>query len=299
MIYNKARFWILRLAQDSLIGNILHMSAQAMLYVLASRFRFRFVRSSAWKKKSDTLVILAGGRTANELQQEHWRELEQYDIVPLSFGALLPVSYDFFVMEWARPQVAENQRKLFSEISRRWRSNNKFPVCIWKQPENRTNLQYLTLPVENIITLRVIANDLSVIKKVVDMMVLFRLGKLFFFQTGGSLSAILIAARSKGYKRIVFVGVDLQNRHYFFDDNPKYEHIGLSNPFDLLGQPDRGITHRVAANFGDLSHFLDRLEASAGSEVQLLTSSRNSALAARWPIYEFRRAPETRNVQGK
>lgn len=278
-----------RMDRDSVAMNLAHMAAQAAVCAASSRLRFTPLNQSGWERRSDTLVVLAGGRSAAAVTGPQWRELEQYDILALSYGGLLPVRYDLLVSEFAPPVQQPNQAALFRWISRRFAGTADKPFCLWKHPERTTCLEHLELPVVRVPTIIIPARSLATLRRMTDLVVRRGWNRRAMFQSAGSLSAILMAARTLGYGRTVLIGVDLTDRHYFFDDNPDYASAGLVNPFRLEGETDLDRTHQVATGFGDVADFAQRLEIAAGPSMQLMVGSAESALARFWPVYSFGR----------
>jgi len=282
------RFILRRINRNSGFGNLVHMGAQAVTFAVASRLRFSWLDRIAWTRRSSTLVILGAGRTAGDLTPDQARELEQYDVMALSYGGLLPIRYDVLVSEFAPPAQVPNQIKLFKEVSRRAAASDAPPpLCLWKHPERVTNIEHLTLPVAYVPTIVIPAQSIDSLQRVTSRVAGLGLHRRIMFQSTGSLSALLMAARAKGYGRVIFAGVDLKDRRYFFDDNPDYVHLGLVNPFRLEGQGDLDERHQLASGFRDFAEFAHRLEVAAGPDMVLMVTSRDSALADFWPVYSF------------
>lgn len=272
--------------RNSTAVNIFHLVAQLVVFSAKSRARYSLVHSCGWQKKTDTLVVVGGGPTVNELSVEDWNRLSTYDIMGLSYGSLSPAKVDAFVCEFAPPAAQQNQIAMFQALSKRYAQSLHRPLCLWKHPERVTNIEHLSLPVSRVLTLVIPALSLSAIRKVTGLITRLKLHKLFMFQSSGSVSALVMFARAFNYRRIIFVGVDLKDRRYFFDDNPDYAHIGLENPFRMDGQPDLTKTHQVASSFGDIEDFAKRLEVAAGPLITLEVTSPSSALSDYWPLYE-------------
>jgi len=276
-----------RIDRNSTLANLFHMGLQAIKFSINSRFRYRQVLSCGWKRNSDTLFIIAGGPSVNEMNRQQWDEVAHHDTLALSYGSLVPTRIDAFVCEFAPPALAPNQIALFRELSRRHALDEHKPLCIWKHPEKRTNLENLSLPVCAVQTLVVPALERTVLSRVTEVVTRFNLHKFFCIQSAGSISAMVMFARAFSYKNVVLVGVDLVDRRYFYENNPDYAHVGLQNPFLLDGQPDLQKTHQVASSFGDIEDFARRLEIAGGPEMKLYVSSASSGLSEYWPVYTF------------
>ncbi|MFN3171101.1 MAG: hypothetical protein ACE37E_10455 [Hyphomicrobiales bacterium] len=267
--------------------NAIHLATQVIIYAIKGRFSFRSVLASGWKKTSDTLVVIAAGPSVNELSAAEWNAVSQFDTLGLSYGSLTPVQVDAFVCEFAPPSIQPNQIAMFRALSERYAQSPRKPLCIWKHPERVTNTEHLSLPVSRVLTLVIPALSLSTLSKVTDLITRLKLQRWFIFQSAGSISALVMFARAFNYTRVIFIGLDVTDRRYFFEDNPDYAHIGLENPFKLDGQPDVGKTHQVASSFGDIEDFTKRLEIAGGPTMNFFVSSKSSALSRYWPVHLF------------
>ena len=222
---------------DSLSVNLTYLAYEFLKHFFSSGFRYYKIFRLSKLRSSDTLVILGAGRTINELSVDQLDELSGYDVAGLSYSCVLPIRQTFYFYEspstHEKETMFEHANKILPVIMGNYEKGilNKL---IWKNSENKIFNTYFDLSrfvCPNVCS--ILTDNTGTIKKILKYCRKFGLDKYFLVQKRGSVAALVQFGLLLKYKKIVFVGVDLSNRKYFFENNEKYMHYDLKDPLSL------------------------------------------------------------------
>ena len=186
--------------------------------------------------------------------------------------------------------MLEHANKILPVILENHRKGN-LNELIWKNSENKIFNKYFDLSqfiCPNFCS--ILSDNSNIIKKILKYCKKHRLNKYFLLQKRGSVAALVQFAILLNYQKILFVGVDLNKREYFFENNEKYEHYGFKNPYDF----DNVYTGNVhATNDPAVSIPIIEVLRSMFEEecnMQFYVSSKNSELSKHLPLWNWLRA---------
>ena len=275
---------------NSFIFNIFYIFYLSVKNYKNSKLKFKRIDEFIQYKESDTLVILGAGASINELSKDDISILNKYDIAGLSYSCVVPMPQTFYFYETPschdKNLLDEHVKKLFPEVLKT--GEEKATRCnIWKNSESSCALDFLEI--ENFIAINVchiLANDTEVIKEIFRFFDKFKLSKFVLLQKSGSISAIINFAILLKYKKVIFIGVDLSNSKYFFDDNDNYKKYDFNNPF-LLSDEERDKTVHLTNDKSKGQPISNVIKALAEEykDVEFSTSSKSSLLSTFLPIW--------------
>ena len=277
--------------RNSMWFNITHAMIQIFSILKSTKANFDNLDAVFNSKKSETLVLVGGGKSLNEISIEQFQYLNNFDTLAVSYGILAPLNFDYFVNEHPEEGQEENQRKIFSELQKRKRNNQFLSTkVIWKSPGLYTdNLTILNeFKVFHVPSIIIKAHSTKAQKKFLSFAKQLGLLQKFLFQPAGTVSAIIIAAREFGYNRVITVGIDVENREYFFIENNNYSHLNLEDPFlsDRRKETLHNYHPTVQEN-GTPENYVKIIKEIAGKKLIVQPTSTNSALKMEFEVFKF------------
>ncbi|MDC1425240.1 hypothetical protein N8135_03575 [Oceanospirillaceae bacterium] len=280
--------------KDSIFINFMYFFYSFIRYYVSSGFRFYRIGRLSVKKTSDTLVVLGAGCTVNELSQTQVDELERYDVAGLSYSCVLPIKQRFYFYECPSYNntefIKEHVTKVIPAINRAG-EEGKLENLIWKNSQNKilnefTNMKkYLSPKVSSILT-----DNPNVISKLLKCYMKSGINNLFLIQKRGSVAALVQFGLLLKYKKIIFVGIDLNSRKYFFEDDAKYNEYGFTNPYLFDSSYNKDIHRTNDASSGIPIIDVLKIMFKSSESTTFYVSSRNSALACCLPLWEWKRS---------
>ena len=255
-------------------------------------------------RQSDTLFILGGGRTVNDLTADDWRHIGSCDSVGLNFWLIhdfVPTYYFFEAGNDPAGQRDEVMRKLIDRKADLYREvvfvcNHHHWTLRGKGLDDipagaRANL-HLHAPFHFPITSRMLLKLSLALWRPSERGLQKggpnRLGSMIHHR--GSLSAAVTFGVLAGYRKIVTVGIDLNDRTYFWEAAPeRYAHLPRPAA-DASGGVHFTAVEGAGAPQGllPIDQFLELLDECIFQRlgIELLVSSSKSRLHPRFPIYQ-------------
>ena len=247
--------------------------------------------------KKDTLFILAGGSSVNELSPANWGEVDQGLSIGINFWPIHPYVPDILTSETdsktpsnqflntllAHPAIMEKSpamlmlRTLWPPVS------DVLPVLppvfagkTWVY--GRANL--VTRRLENL------HGDL---RKVIKAVKLGRVPPPVLPDNGSSVARLTFYGIAQGFKRIVWVGVDQNSGHYFWTEPPVPSHFekAAKEVPRTTGEP-HSTSSSVNRSFSN-DHFLRALAQTLADDfdTQIYVSSATSSLSDTVPVFAW------------
>lgn len=174
------------------------------------------------KKTSDTLYILGSAPSLLDLSGEEWARIRNGDSLGLNRFCFHEHVPTFYWLELPNNTVACHF--LFKEINEKYvahcplfvlnyRNFRETPIEFSRLPENLASRSFFILPPK---TPRTIGKASNRLKKFKSQLKNSKVTAYSFVHSRGSLFACSQIAAAMGYKKIVYVGVDLTSQDYFF-----------------------------------------------------------------------------------
>lgn len=253
------------------------------------------------KKTSDTVFVLGAGRSINRV--DNWEEIETNDSIGINFFLAHNFSPTFISIELPNnPQQKEGLRRLVRSKPRSYWDKTYVLVKrpFWRVRE--VDLEFLkifglTTANFNFVRTRCFgAKSIDNLLKSTtrDMAHVKKWGGPFFFGQGvASIETLCSMLVYLGYKKIVFVGVDLNNNDYFYEST-EYNFLKEAGVKLTAGQQERVHKTNDPINaWGSLTviqvlRAYERYYQSYG--VEFFCSSKESTLAQYFPLWRNRAA---------
>ena len=261
------------------------------------------LRSQIRKPHADTLFILGSGASVEDLDPENFREINSQVSVGINAWPLHHFVPDFYAFE----PVPEDDSDHYRTMSLLARPDilAKQPHVLFLKPRTQIEVdQFFQIPVKlrsrtllygrfqpSTRALRNLSSDLGRL-----------IGKLeatnfpVVPDSGASIVRMAALGILMGFKRIVFVGVDLNNTHYFWERNPA--HLAR-NGIEGFSSGQTRDTHETMERIKRPFIVTEMIQALAtpgkARGTEILVASKNSELATIVGVYRF----EERAVQPK
>lgn len=174
-------------------------------------------------KNSDTLFILASGKSINLITDEEWKKIGGHDTIGMNFWF-----YHNFI-----PKIYVYEESLDKE------RNEVFYKNLERKKELYKNTLFIVKSLENGLTFnkvpKILLNNFRISNEIEGLYYSFDIIRKFFlimskknkiFQLRGSVTYLLSLGYLMGYKNIVLCGVDLDSIDYFYEI-PKYKEYEL------------------------------------------------------------------------
>jgi hypothetical protein len=292
-LHQLARDFVLRnkRLKDSLLVNFIYLFYEFIRHYISSGCRYYRIGKLIKLKRSDELVILGTGSTINDLTDAQYKELNNYDVAGLSYSCVLPINQTYYFYEspsfHETALMQEHADKIFPKII----ENNKkglLKFLLWKNSENiifnkYVNLREFVCP--NVCS--ILTDSLETIKKILRYCSKLKLNRFFLVQKRGSVSALVQFALLLRYKKVIFVGVDLNDSKYFFENNAKFEKYNFTDPYSFDSSYQNKKIHRTNDSSSGIP-IIDVLQVMFDEDgTEFYVSSENSALASCLPVWQW------------
>ena len=256
-------------------------------------------------KKSDTLFILGSGASVQQLTTAQLENIGTHLSVGINNWGVHPFVPDIFALE-SMPHVGdgldfERALKLLRRrdivlarphiLVLRPRSTREFKALtsLPSRLESRVNFYGRISPAT-----RILANLDRDLRQLLPMLLLRYPG--VFVDSGASIVRMVSVALALGCSRVVFVGVDLHDTRYFWEDNPMFkftsDHPRPKNNQPLIATESEGQPSHETLLVGprpfsvlDMLRCMHNIQTALGLE--MLVASPTSKLAEFLPIYEW------------
>jgi hypothetical protein len=172
-------------------------------------------------KKSDTLFILGSGASINEISSKQWEEIKKHDSLAFNLFVLHNFVPTYYHLEFTR----EIHPYYFQIIQSKWDKIKEVPLMVnYKHVESNKPLSDYRWLNNTLFTNPYFLYNNNLIKKYLKYF--YSVEKLkennFNIHYRGSLSLMISLGILLGYKKIVLMGIDLNNNEYFFHDKHLY-----------------------------------------------------------------------------
>jgi len=280
-----------KVLKDSLLVNFSYLVYEFVRHFFSSGFRYYKISRLSKLKSSDTLVILGAGSTINELSDDQLGELGSYDVAGLSYSCVLPVRQTFYFYESPSAHEKELMLEHASKILPAILDNNKkgtLNKLIWKNSENKIFNQHFDLSkfvCPNVCS--ILTDNSNTIKKILKYCKKYRLNKYFLVQKRGSVAALVQFGILLKYKKIVFVGVDLNAGKYFFENNEKYMSHNFADPYSFDNTYTSNVHRTNDPAIGIPIIEVLRTFFEEEPNMQFYVSSKNSELIKHLPLWNW------------
>ena len=247
--------------------------------------------------RKDTLFILAGGSSVNELSPTNWEEVDQGLSIGMNFWPIHPYVPDILTSE---TDGKTPSNPFLNTLLAHPAITKKSPaMLILRTPWPPVSQILPFLPPTfagktwvygraNLITRR-LENLPGDLQKVIKAVKLGRLPAPVLPDNGSSVARLTFYGISQGFKRIVWVGVDQNSGHYFWTEPPVPTHFekAAKEVPRVAGKP-----HSTSSNFGrsfSNDHFLRALAQSLAVDfdTQIYVSSATSSLSDSVPVFKW------------
>jgi hypothetical protein len=277
--------------KDSLFFNFVYIAYEFYKHLFLNGFRYYKVSQLSKLKSSDTLVILGAGSTINELSGHQFEKLGSFDVAGLSYSCFLPIKQTFYFYEspslHQKELMREHADKILPIVVKKYQTGI-LKTLIWKNSESKSiaeQCDFTQFVCPNVCS--VITDNPKIIVKILKICRKYSLDNYFLVQKRGSVAALLQFGMLLNYQKILFVGVDLNNTRYFFENNERFSHYELRNPYSF-DKVYGGNVHRT--NDPTISvPIIEVLKNVFDSEqdTQFFVSSKNSELIHYLPLWNW------------
>lgn len=172
-------------------------------------------------KTSDTLFILGSGSSIMNLTKEDWNQVAKHDSLGFNAWSLHDFVPTYYAIETSKNKFVANLRK--SHLNDRLNDYSNIPIFVQYQHMLMAGINYddLKLPQENLYynaPYMPNTTNLKVLRKLIEHWLKRKENGLCeLMHYSSSLSYMIGLGYLMGYKKIVLLGVDLDNSGYFFE----------------------------------------------------------------------------------
>lgn len=272
-----------------------HFLSQYRINRLVKNFASRsFIKIAEYSqlskdKSNDVIFVLGSGSSVNELGDRVWEEIRSADSIGINFWLIHDHVPDYYLFEVPRD---EDRKIVFRKLLESKKEEYLGQKCTFLVKDiSHGNFGEEVIPQnlrENVYTFfqyNVLGSSLDLVRKSINRYRFFGVIKsdsVLLSRRATVFSAVYFAWKM-GYKKIVLVGVDLNNTRYFYEDD---EYKGALVPSS--GQT--GEVHKtVDPQYGSVK--IDELICAFNEDVlkpegvKLYTASKKSLLYPRIPFY--------------
>ena len=263
--------------------NILYMAYRYIKVLFKTKFTTLSVAHLKQRRKKNKLAIIGCGPSINNLPDDFFSHLADYDIAAYSYAALLPINITYYLYELPEGDLlTHHECFLYPELCKKYKRGqiNNF---ILKNPHIKGGslkehfpdfVSSMTFPIQVTAKKR--------IKLFLKLISGLGLAKSYFFQVRASLFSTCYWGDALGYDEILLIGIDLNSPEYFYEKPSKWLDQPIPNPlfhvkesFDVHPTNDDSLGVRVE----------DGLTLLAGHiEAKIKVQSQNSLLAKYFPV---------------
>lgn len=276
-----------RLLSSSILMNLVYCIYRLVLvrFIKGNKIVSANVVSKPLKKQK--LAIVGCGASINELSPDFAGKLADYDIVALSYAALLPIEIDFYFYEVPEGRLfREHEDYLYPTLSEKQRRGD-IKNFLLKNPHSKEERFHQWFPeVPLTMTFAIHLCNPKKLERFIRWVCRLGLQKHFFFQSRASIFSICLWGAGVGYSEILLVGVDLKDTAYFYEFDSPWVSRRIPNPFaddELI----RNEMHPTNNGSSSLSLVDAMLTLKSFNAARISVESPESLLASIFPVMKL------------
>lgn len=245
----------------------------------------------------DVLFVLAGGATVNELSAEDWQLIENHVSIGINFWPIHPFVPNILTTETdsvspanpfltrllEHPRIVKNPPEIFI-LRTLWPPK---PDVLPKLPDAFQNRRFV-YGRANLITRR-LENLPKDLRRIINAVRMGQLPQSILPDNGSSVVRLTFYAIARGFRQIVWVGVDQNSGHYFWTQPPvpKYFQAAAKAVPRSVGEP-HSTSDSAKRSFSN-DDFLRTLGKTLAADfgIQIYVSSENSSLSDSLPVFSW------------
>ncbi len=185
-------------------------------------------------QKSDTIFILGGGESINDVTDEQWDHIAKHDSFAMNWWPVHPFIPTFYYTNY--PRQKKYRDKLEEAITRRKKDYINTVFFVSGNRATKRGIHPRILPgffsANPICCFYNYSNPIQLAKE--EPFAAKSFEKTLYYR--GGLSLILDLVNQMEYKNIILMGVDLRNRVHFYDHHPNMQwqfQLGYSIPLEV------------------------------------------------------------------
>ena len=223
---------LLKLLNRSVGFNLLYLSYRHLKVKLRWRQKVGSVDKLVECGRKRKLAIIGCGPSINELDDDFFEYLGDYDVAAFSYAALLPVHIKYYLYELPQGGLFKHhERFLYPEVERKQKVG-KLEHFILKNANAKDAKQFNRFSdIKVSTTFPIHVKAIKKLRGVLDVIDFFNLASKYFFQVRSSLFSACYWADALGYEEILLVGIDLNSSEYFYERESKWLSVQIPNPF--------------------------------------------------------------------
>lgn len=234
-------------------------------------------------KQNDTMFIMGTGTTINELTIQQFNQIGECD----SFGFNFFIFHDFTPRYYMFEYIKDNKmRRMWNNLINTKYINGNTPELIITSSSSlkKIKIQYKDMlsSIKKISNLKVINIAHVAIRNILSLRILSFFKKFAtnnsYIHVRGSLSVILNITIDCEYKNIVFCGIDLDDKGYFYNDL-------ISDSKQCVG-----MLHSTSISLNNLITMQEYIKyvVMNNKNINFYVSSKNSKLSEFLKVYEWK-----------
>ena len=245
----------------------------------------------------DVLFVLAGGATVNELSAEDWQLIENHVSIGINFWPIHPFvptilttetdsvspANPFLTRLLEHPRVVNNPPEIFI-LRTLWPPK---PEVLPELPDVFQNRRFV-YGRANLITRRLenLAGDL---RRIIHSVRKGQIPQSILPDNGSSVVRLTFYAIARGFRQIVWVGVDQNSGHYFWTQPPVPKHFQAAAKAVPRSAGDPHSTSDSTKRSFSNDDFLRTLGKTLAEDfdIQIYVSSENSSLSDSLPVFPW------------
>lgn len=246
-------------------------------------------------KRSETLFVLGSGGSIEELSAAQWRHVAAHDSIGFNFWLVHRYVPTYFMFEAAPSYALDRNDVMERLLAARAVDYRNVPIINNYRHWTHLHRSVSQYPMEIRNHLYLHAPYYFPVVGSQPLRACLRLWRLFLVSAGGlihhgsTLSSAIVFGVVAGYRRIVTLGVDLNNSEYFWERSPE-AYTDVETPRNVQSggvHQTASRSHRDRKSFMPIDAYLRILadEVLRPAGVSLFVGSPNSMLANHFPVY--------------
>ena len=249
-------------------------------------------------KSSEKIFLLGSGASVNDLTSEDWAHISQHDSIGWNSWHIhdfVPTYYFFEMGDHGNRyyhfvRLLKEKEEEYASVPFICRFKNLYnvPNPFVDLPKKVRNNLYLSAPyfIKGRMS-SLISQQLLIWRKLMFNKPQKNLGAIIHLR--GTLSDVMSFSVLAGYKEIVLVGIDMNNKRYFWEEDPeKYPHgkgvrnVEIGDVHNTINPMYTNLTQTIPLD--DVLDLFDRIVLKPNG-IKLWIATRKSKLFPRFPLY--------------